>query len=88
MLLDALAQAAWERGITSFRAETLWENRAMLDVFRHSGFPVSSSVDYGTVTLRFAIEPTDAYRAALRDRETSREWPRGSSATAQDVGEA
>jgi len=88
LLLDALAQAAWERGVTSFRAETLWENRAMLDVFRHSGFAVSSSVEYGTVTLRFPIVPTDAYRAALRDRETSREWPRGSSATAQDVGEA
>ena len=41
LLLDELARAAWERGITTFRAETLCENRAMLDVFRHAGFPVT-----------------------------------------------
>jgi hypothetical protein len=44
----------------------------MLDVFHHAGFPVSSSVDYGTVTLRFPIELTDDYRAALSRRETER----------------
>src|ERR1019366_6400557 len=61
LLLDELARAAWERGIVSFRAETLSENRAMLDVFHHSGFSVSSSVEYGAVTLHFPIEPTDVY---------------------------
>jgi GNAT superfamily N-acetyltransferase len=55
VLLAELAKAARARGILVFRAETLVENRAMLDVFHHSGFPVSSSVDFGTVTLRFAI---------------------------------
>jgi GNAT superfamily N-acetyltransferase len=55
VLLDELAKAARERGILAFRAETLVENRAMLDVFHHAGFPVSSSVDCGTVTLRFPI---------------------------------
>ena len=88
LLLDELARAAWERGVTSFRAETLWENRTMLDVFRHSGFPVSSSVEYGTVTLRFPIEPTDSYRAALADRQASRQWRRTRRATVHDVGEA
>jgi GNAT superfamily N-acetyltransferase len=74
LLLDELARSAWERGITSFRSETLCENRRMLDVFRHAGFPVSSSVEYGTVNLHFPIEPTDSYRAALADREASRQW--------------
>jgi GNAT superfamily N-acetyltransferase len=83
LLLDELARAAWQRGVTSFRAETLCENRTMLDVFHHSGFPVTSSIEYGTVTLRFPIEPTDAYRAALAGREVSRQ-SRSESRTARD----
>jgi GNAT superfamily N-acetyltransferase len=57
-LLDELADAAFARGVTTFRAETLAENRVMLDVFHHAGFPVASSTAYGTVTLRFPIAPT------------------------------
>jgi GNAT superfamily N-acetyltransferase len=72
VLLDELARAARERGIRTFRAETLADNRAMLDVFGHAGFLVSSSVDYGTVTLRFSIEITDAYQSALSRREAER----------------
>jgi GNAT superfamily N-acetyltransferase len=73
LLLDELVKAARERGITTFRAVTLTENRTMLDVFRHAGFPITSSVECGTVTLRFPIEPTDAYRAALAGRDTQRQ---------------
>jgi hypothetical protein len=40
----------------------------MLDVFMKSGFPVSSSTDFGTVSVRFPIEPNDDYRAALAAR--------------------
>ncbi len=76
LLLDELVRAAWQRGITSFRAETLCENRTMLDVFRHTGFPITSTVEYGTVTLHFPIEPSDAYNAALADREITRQWQR------------
>jgi GNAT superfamily N-acetyltransferase len=72
VLLDELALAAGERGILSFRAETLAENRAMLEVFHHAGFPVSSSVDYGTVTVRFPISPCESYRAAHSRREAER----------------
>jgi GNAT superfamily N-acetyltransferase len=70
-LLDELADAAFARGVTTFRAETLVENRVMLDVFHHVGFPVTSSIEFGTVTLRFPIAPTaasDAARAARRRR--------------------
>jgi GNAT superfamily N-acetyltransferase len=72
VLLDELAGAARERGVLAFRAETLTENRAMLDVFHHAGFVVSSSVDHGTVTLRFPIAATDAYQAARARREAER----------------
>jgi GNAT superfamily N-acetyltransferase len=55
VLLDELVRAARQRGITTFRAQTLAENRTMLDVFRHVGFPLTSTVEYGTVTLSFPI---------------------------------
>jgi GNAT superfamily N-acetyltransferase len=72
LLLDELARAARARQIRWFRAETLAENRAMLDVFHHAGFPVVSSTDFGTVTLRFPIELTAASEAALAEREARR----------------
>jgi len=75
LLLDELARAAWQRGVEVFRADTLAENAAMLDVFRHAGFPVTSGIEYGTVTLRFPIEPTDGYRSALAAREATRRLP-------------
>jgi len=72
LLLDELARAGRQRGIITFRADTLAENHAMLDVFRHAGFPVTSSIDYGTVTLRFPIALSDDYAAALARRESTR----------------
>ena len=80
LLLDELARAAWQRGVEVFRAETLAENSAMLDVFRHAGFPVTSGIEYGTVTLRFPIAPTDDYRAVLAAREATRQFPPEGSA--------
>ena len=64
ILLEDLAEAAWKNGISAFVAQTLAENRDMLDVFVKSGFQVTSSRDYGTVSVRFSIEPDDAYRSA------------------------
>jgi GNAT superfamily N-acetyltransferase len=78
-LLDELALAARQRGVEVFRAETLAENGPMLDVFRHTGFPVTSSIEYGTVILRFPIAPTDEYLAALAAREARRGTPEGAS---------
>jgi GNAT superfamily N-acetyltransferase len=88
LLLDELARAAWARGVTLFRAETLYENRTMLDVFHHAGFPIDSSVEYGTVILRFPIEPTEAYDAALTERERSRQWQVDIPAASHEVSEA
>jgi GNAT superfamily N-acetyltransferase len=67
-LLDELADAALARGVTTFTAETLAENRTMLDVFHHAGFPVESGIEYGTVTLRFPISSTAASIAARTAR--------------------
>lgn len=67
-LLDELADAALANGVTTFRAETLAENKTMIDVFHHAGFPVTSSIAFGTVTLRFPITPTAASVAARATR--------------------
>ncbi len=79
LLLDELARVARQRGVEVFKADTLAENSTMLDVFRHAGFPVTSSIEYGTVILRFPIAPTDEYRAALAAREARRGTPGGAS---------
>ncbi len=71
LLLDELARAARARGVRTFVAETLCENKPMLDVFHHSGFDVSSKIDWGTVWLRFGIEITESYRDALAARAES-----------------
>ena len=71
LLLDELVGAARDRHISAFVAETLHENRSMLDVFFHSGFEVESHYEYGEVSLSFSIEPTPRYeeaRAARRQR--------------------
>jgi GNAT superfamily N-acetyltransferase len=73
LLLDELAQAARARGITTFLADTLSENHTMLNVFRHSGFEMSSNSEYGTVTLRFEIGLTESYRVALVARDDARQ---------------
>jgi GNAT superfamily N-acetyltransferase len=72
LLLDELARAARLRGIETFRAETLAENRPMLDVFHHAGFLVTSRIEFGTVTLRFPIALTEASERALDAREARR----------------
>lgn len=70
-LLENLARAAWDRGVTAFSAYTLVTNRAMISVFRHSGFPVTSTVSANEVSVRFSIEPTRevaAFRLEYRAR--------------------
>jgi GNAT superfamily N-acetyltransferase len=72
LLLDTLALAAWERGIMTFTADTLAENRAMLKVFLDSGFAVSTDHELEALRLRLPIAPTPAYRVALAEREATR----------------
>lgn len=56
LLLERLAEAARQRGITGFFAQTLAENRTMLDVFFHSGYLVTTGSDGELVEVRFAID--------------------------------
>jgi GNAT superfamily N-acetyltransferase len=63
-LLESLADAAWARGITTFSAETLATNRAMMSVFQHSGYHVTSTMSSGEISLRFSIEPTQDTRVS------------------------
>ena len=72
LLLEQLASAALDRGIQVFVAETLVENREMLEVFMRSGFHVTSTTEYGTVSVRFPIQPDDSYRAAWAGRRQGR----------------
>jgi RimJ/RimL family protein N-acetyltransferase len=65
LLLERLADAAWNRGLTSFVAYTLTENRAMLKLFADSGFTLKTTREAETVSLRFSIEP-GTYRASRK----------------------
>ncbi|MGA2294823.1 MAG: GNAT family N-acetyltransferase [Acidimicrobiales bacterium] len=68
-LLQHLAEAAWERGITEFTAETLATNRNMMAVFRSSGFPVTSHFEDGEISVSFSIEPTEESRRRRADHQ-------------------
>jgi GNAT superfamily N-acetyltransferase len=68
LLLEHLAGAAVTRGITTFVAQTLMENHDMLDVFMRSGFTVTTSSGYGTVSLRFSIKPDESSRLSSTTR--------------------
>ncbi len=58
LLLELLAEAAWVRGITTFVASTLTENREMLHVFLGSRFDVHTNTEDGIVEVRFLIDPS------------------------------
>ncbi len=59
-LLEALADAARARGITTLNAETLYENHDMMSVFRHSGLPMTSTFGRGDISVHLSLEPTVA----------------------------
>jgi GNAT superfamily N-acetyltransferase len=69
VLLEHLAAAARERGITRFVAETLASNRRMLEVFADAGFDERTSCSVNVVRVELAIEPPDTTRAAVFERE-------------------
>jgi GNAT superfamily N-acetyltransferase len=68
LLLERLADAARCRGLTSFVAFTLTENRDMLKLFADSGFTLTSTREGETITLRFSIESDDTDRASRKAR--------------------
>lgn len=70
ILMARLAAAARERGIETFVAEVLPENRRMLEVFRESGFPMQ--VVRGTDDLRVEITTALTEQALARYEERER----------------
>jgi len=68
-LLEQLATVARERGITTFYAEVMEENRRMMDVFLDSGFEVQRGMEDGVYRVSFLIEETELYEERSADRD-------------------
>ncbi|WP_395659622.1 GNAT family N-acetyltransferase [Nocardioides sp.] len=65
LLLEHLAAAGRDWGISRFVAEVLGENVAMLEVLRHAGFAVTQSTEAGCVHVEMDTTASyDALRAA------------------------
>lgn len=69
VLLEHIAAAARERGIRSFTAEVLLQNRRMLAIFREAGYQVSQEMADGVVTLRIDLDLTERSRSVMAERE-------------------
>ncbi|GAA1428667.1 bifunctional GNAT family N-acetyltransferase/acetate--CoA ligase family protein [Microlunatus lacustris] len=69
LLLEHLAEAARERGITGFVAEVLPENRRMAQVFADAGYRVSRGIEDGVLSVEFPILPTDTSVGVMERRE-------------------
>ena len=70
LLLERLSLLAIQHGFTEFKAITHTGNKAMLEVFRHSGFPVTEQYNDGFVTVQFSVLPgaDSVARTEMRDR--------------------
>jgi acyl-CoA synthetase (NDP forming)/RimJ/RimL family protein N-acetyltransferase len=101
VLLEHLAEAARENGVSRFVAEVLPHNVGMLRVFADFGYQVQRRYDDGVVHLSFPIAPTERSREVQESREHTTEArsiarllaPRGvavygASASGQGVGAA
>jgi acyl-CoA synthetase (NDP forming)/GNAT superfamily N-acetyltransferase len=69
VLLEHLAAAARERGITRFVAEVLSQNSTMVRVFLDAGYSAERSYADGVVHLTFPIAPTEQSLAVAHERE-------------------
>jgi acyl-CoA synthetase (NDP forming)/RimJ/RimL family protein N-acetyltransferase len=69
VLLEHLAAAARERGISRFVADVLPQNAKMVAVFREAGYAVSDRFDRGVIELAFDLDPTDRSLAVMEARE-------------------
>jgi acyl-CoA synthetase (NDP forming)/GNAT superfamily N-acetyltransferase len=77
LLLEHLVSFARSNQITTFRAETLTENKAMLEVFADAGLPVQRRYMDGVFELTFPLPrddggiALDSYLGAVAERERS-----------------
>jgi RimJ/RimL family protein N-acetyltransferase len=57
LLLDHLSRIARAAGVEVFEASVLSDNSRMLEVFDHSGLPLSRTTDGGTVRVTMRLNP-------------------------------
>jgi acyl-CoA synthetase (NDP forming)/RimJ/RimL family protein N-acetyltransferase len=69
LLLEHLAQAGRERGLTRFVAEVLPDNDRMIQTLRDAGYQMAGEMSDGVVRFEFPIEPTDTAVGVMRSRE-------------------
>lgn len=69
ILLEHLAEAARERGLSRFVAEILPQNRRMARVFADAGYRVSREFEDGMIMVEFPILPTDTSLEVMLRRE-------------------
>ena len=82
VFLEHIAAAARERGISTFVADVLPQNRKMLRVFSDAGYVVDQEFDDGVVRLSFDLEPTEDSLAVTYAREHRAEARVGPAAAA------
>jgi len=73
VLLEYLAVAAREAGISGFTASVLPQNRKMLGVFTQAGFTAQSHFEEGVIEVELGIEPTPDALAAIEARAATAE---------------
>ncbi|WP_181783681.1 bifunctional acetate--CoA ligase family protein/GNAT family N-acetyltransferase, partial [Pseudonocardia pini] len=73
ILLEHLAAAAREKGLSRFEAEVLVENHTMVRVFREAGYQVRRAFAEGVLHLEFDIDPTERSIAVRDSREQAAE---------------
>jgi acyl-CoA synthetase (NDP forming) len=69
VLIAHLAQVASARGVSTFTATVLPENRRMISVFRESGFPVHVRASPDGIELEFPTELGEDARRKFEDRD-------------------
>ncbi|MDQ4006547.1 MAG: bifunctional GNAT family N-acetyltransferase/acetate--CoA ligase family protein [Actinomycetota bacterium] len=69
LLLEHLAQAGREKGMSRFVAEVLPENSRMIQIFREAGYHVDGGYEDGVLRLVFGIDPTDTSVGVMQGRE-------------------
>jgi acyl-CoA synthetase (NDP forming)/GNAT superfamily N-acetyltransferase len=69
LLLEHLAQAGRERGLSRFSAEVLPDNQRMVQVFRDAGYHMVSGYEDGVIRLEFGIDPTETAIGVMEQRE-------------------
>jgi acetyl coenzyme A synthetase (ADP forming)-like protein len=69
LLLERLALLAVGHGFTRFWAVTHADNRAMLDVFRQSGFALEEKLEGGDVEVDLSVVPSETSVARLETRD-------------------